>query len=108
MSARVLLVFATFPDLESARRIGNQLVKEELAACVNLVPQIESIYRWKGTLERSAETLALIKTTAEAYAVLEKRLHELHPYDVPEIIAVDLQAGLPAYLDWVRESVDFK
>jgi len=105
MSARVLLVFATFPDIDTARKIGAQLVEKQLAACVNLVPQIESIYRWKGSIETSAEILALIKTTADTYAALESRLRELHPYEVPEIIAVDLQVGLPAYLGWVRESV---
>jgi periplasmic divalent cation tolerance protein len=105
MSDAVLVVFATFPDAETARSIGRKLVEEQLAACANLVPQLESIYRWKGAVETANEVLALIKTTAASYAKLEARLRELHPYEVPEIIALEVRAGLPAYLDWVRESV---
>ena len=105
MSESVLVVFATFPDAETARGIAKKLVEEQLAACVNLIPQIESIYRWKGAVETADEVLALIKTTASGYPKLEARIRELHAYEVPEIIALDASAGLPAYLNWVRESV---
>ncbi len=96
-----LLVFSTFPDAGRARAVGRVLVAERLAACVNLLPGVTSIYVWQGQEEESAETLALIKTRRELYPALEARLRALHPYEVPEIIAVDVAAGLPAYLQWV-------
>jgi periplasmic divalent cation tolerance protein len=71
---------------------------------VNLVPQIESIYRWEGKLEESAEALAIIKTTTWRYDRLETRIRELHPYVIPEVIAISVQGGLPAYLDWILQS----
>ena len=98
-----LLVFSTFPDAARAREVGRQLVAERLAACVNLLPGVTSIYVWQGREEESAETLALCKTRREIYPALEARLRELHPYEVPEIVAVELAAGLPAYLQWVAE-----
>ena len=96
-----LLVFSTFPDAAHARGIGRVLVAERLSACVNLLPGVTSIYVWQGKEEESAETLALIKTRRELYPALEARLRTLHPYEVPEIVAVELAAGLPAYLQWV-------
>ncbi len=104
MAADVLLVVSTCPDAETAQRIGYTLVCEKLAACANILPQIRSIYRWKGNIEDASEVLVLFKTTAETYARFEQRLKELHPYDVPEIIAVPLARGLPDYLAWVAES----
>ncbi len=98
-----LLVFSTFPDADRAREIGRQLVAERLAACVSLVPGVRSIYVWEGRTEESGETLALIKTRREIYPALESRLQALHPYDVPEIVAVELTAGLPAYLRWLAD-----
>ncbi len=101
----ILLVFATFPDLARAREIGRILVAERLAACVNVLSApVESIYTWQGQQEEAAETLALIKTTRARYDALQERLRALHPYDVPEIIALPLAAGLPDYLRWVGES----
>ena len=97
----VLLVFSTFPNAAQAREIGRVLVAERLAACVNLLPGVTSIYVWQGKEEESAETLALIKTRRELYPALEARLRALHPYEVPEIVAVEFAAGLPAYLEWV-------
>ena len=96
------LILCTFPDADLARAIGTILIEEQLAACVNLIPGVESIYRWQGAMETSAEVLAIFKTMASAYAAFEKRLRDLHPYEVPEIIALPVIAGLPAYLDWVR------
>src|SRR5438874_13390226 len=98
MAEEALLVLSTFPDLESARRVGRTLVEEKLAACVNIMPQIESIYRWQGNVETSGEALALIKTTIGKYRQLEERIRALHSYEVPEIVALRLHDGLPDYL----------
>lgn len=97
----VVVVACTFPEPEVARQIGTLLVERQLAACVNLLPGAESIYAWQGEVHRDSEVLALIKTTAAGYPALQAALLELHPYDVPEVIALPLAAGAPAYLDWV-------
>lgn len=97
----VRLVFCTCPDAASAERIADALVGEHLAACVNLLPGVTSVYRWQGRLERAGEVLLLIKTTADRLGALSARLAELHPYELPEVLAVEAGAGLPAYLDWV-------
>lgn len=101
----VRLVLCTFPDVEKAREIGMKLVEERLAACVNLLPGVESIYRWQGVVESSAEVLAIFKTTADGWAAFAARLKELHPYEVPEIIAVEPDQVTAAYAKWVGESV---
>ena len=101
----LLLVLCTFPDMENARQIGTTLVESQLAACVNLFPAIESIYRWRGKVELASEVLAIFKTTRVAYPAFEARLKELHPYDVPEIVAILPQEVHPAYAEWVREAV---
>ena len=101
----ILLVFSTFPDLDKARQTGTMLVDSQLAACVNLCPPIESIYRWKGTIETSTEVLAIFKTTVQAYPAFEKRLTELHPYEVPEIIALPAEKAAEAYACWVTDEV---
>ena len=103
-SMEVILVFCTFPDAELARQIGTSLVNSKLAACVSLVPGLESIYHWQGKVETSQEVLALFKTTTSFYPELEQRLIELHPYDVPEILAVSPKAVSPAYAQWVGDS----
>ncbi|MCX6966573.1 MAG: divalent-cation tolerance protein CutA [Verrucomicrobia bacterium] len=99
-----LLVMSMFPDTEIARTISRTLVEEQLAACANLVPGAESIYWWKGVIESSSEVMAFFKTTEEQYKRFETRLKELHPYEVPEIIALQPANGLPAYLEWVAEN----
>jgi periplasmic divalent cation tolerance protein len=104
MAGQTLLALSTFPDVETARRIVRELVEARLVACGNIIPQIESIYRWEGKIEASGEVLALFKLPAERYPGFEKKLKSLHPYDVPEIIALDVASGLPEYLRWVRES----
>ncbi|MES2596139.1 MAG: divalent-cation tolerance protein CutA [Verrucomicrobiota bacterium] len=101
----VRLVLCTFPDVEKAREIGTKLVEERLAACVNLVPGVESIYRWQGQVESSAEVLGIFKTTADGWTDFEARLRELHPYEVPEIIAVAPEKVTAAYAMWVGEEV---
>jgi periplasmic divalent cation tolerance protein len=101
MADEALLVFSTFPDVATARRIGRQLVEEHCAACANILPQVESIYWWEGKVESANEALALFKTTAGRYAALERTLRQLHPYEVPEIIALRIDRALPDYLRWV-------
>lgn len=101
----VIVVLCTFPSHELARQTGTILVEAQLAACVNLCPSVESIYRWEGKVESSQEVLTLMKTTAELYPRLEARLKALHPYEVPEIIALPATQVLPAYGRWVQESV---
>lgn len=105
MSGEVVLAFSTFPDVETARRIARELVTENLAACANVIPKIESIYRWQGKIEQEDETLVLFKTTAARFAAFEEKLKSLHPYDVPEIICTRIDRGSPAYLNWVRQNV---
>jgi len=99
-----LIVFSTFPDAETARAIARSVVEEQLAACANVLPGVESIYRWKGAIETSGEVMIIFKTTGERYPGLEARIKKLHPYEVPEIVALHPSAGLPAYLRWVEES----
>jgi len=101
--SEVLLVVTTLPDRATAERIAEALVTARVAACVNVLAECTSIYRWQGRVERAGEVPMLIKTTREAYARLEETLRTLHPYDVPEIVALPVTAGLPAYLDWVTQ-----
>jgi periplasmic divalent cation tolerance protein len=97
----VIAVFSTFPNAEVASSVARTLVDERLCACVNLVPAIRSIYRWQGAICDEVEVLALIKTTEDRLAALEARLVELHPYDVPELIALPVAGGHAPYLAWV-------
>lgn len=101
----IVICFSTCPDRESAARIAEALVRERLAACVNIVPGLQSVYRWQGAIERSDETLLLIKTTRAGLPALSARIVELHPYELPEVVAVEVAGGLSAYLDWVAEQV---
>ncbi len=104
MAGEALLVLSTFPDVETARRIAGELLDAHLIACANLAPAVESIYRWEGKIETASETLAFFKTTADRFSELEAKLRAAHPYDVPEIIALPIAHGLPAYLRWVAQS----
>jgi periplasmic divalent cation tolerance protein len=97
----VLLALSTFPDRETAQRISNQLVTEKLAACANILPAIESVYRWKGKIETGNETLVFFKLSEDRQSAFQEKLRSLHPYEVPEIIFVPVSAGLPEYLRWV-------
>lgn len=99
----VLICLTTCPDRDAADHIASALVQERLAACVNIVPGIASIYRWQGEIVRDDELLLIIKTTAERMPALKSRLPELHPYELPELLAVEPADALPAYLDWVRD-----
>lgn len=97
----VLLVFATLPDVATARGLARTLVEARLAACVSTLAPCSSVYRWQGKVEESTEVPVMIKTTAARYADLEKAIRDAHPYELPEIVAVPVQHGLPAYLEWV-------
>ena len=99
------LVFVTAPTAEKAAELGRTLVEEKLAACVNVVPGLRSIYTWEGKLEDTAEALMLVKTRAEQFEALRARVVALHPYQCPEVLKVAVDAGHPPYLDWVRGAV---
>ncbi len=99
------LVLTTCGSLEEARGIAQTLVERQLAACVNIVPQMESVYRWQGEVETATEWLLVIKTTAEAFDRLRETLSELHSYELPECIAIAVEDGSAAYLEWIGESV---
>lgn len=96
-----LLVLTTLPDAESARKLARHLIDTHVAACVNILAPCESVYRWQGAVESGQEVPLLIKTTAARYAALESAIRARHPYELPEIVAVPVACGLPAYLGWV-------
>jgi periplasmic divalent cation tolerance protein len=96
-----LLVITNLPDATSASALAEALVAERLAACVNILAPCLSVYRWQGKTESASEVPLLIKTTTARYAELQAVIRQQHPYELPEIIAVPIQHGLPAYLDWV-------
>lgn len=105
MSESARLVFCTCPDAACAETIARTVVERKLAACVGRLPGLTSVYRWRGEIETAAEHLLLIKTDATHYPALETSLRELHPYEVPEILAVPVSTGLPDYLAWLSESL---
>jgi periplasmic divalent cation tolerance protein len=96
-----LLVLTNLPDRAAAERLAEELVQRNLAACVNILAPCRSVYRWKGAVQHDEEHPMLIKTTHERYGALEQTLRAGHPYELPEIIAVPIERGLPAYLEWV-------
>jgi periplasmic divalent cation tolerance protein len=104
MSQEILLALSTFPDTETAHRISSQLVTEKFVACANILPGAESIYCWKGKLERGNETLVFFKLSEDRQSAFQDKLKSLHPYEVPEIILVPISSGLPEYLSWVAEN----
>jgi periplasmic divalent cation tolerance protein len=101
MKSTKLLVLTNVPDRAVAEKLADMLIEKQLAACVNILAPCRSVYRWKGAVQHDEEHPMLIKTTAERYAALEQALRSGHPYELPEIIAVPIERGLPAYLDWV-------
>lgn len=105
ITARPLLAISTAGDPEEAERLARALVEERLAACVNVVPGVTSFYRWKGEVESDGELILLIKTSSAKLTVLRARWRELHSYDLPELVAVELEHGDPEYLDWVLAEV---
>lgn len=104
MAEEIWLALSNFPDPETAGRIAEQLVRQKFAACANILPGVRSIYRWKGQVEEATETTVLFKTTRARFAALQAKLQELHPYEVPEVIALPLADGLSDYLRWVAEN----
>jgi periplasmic divalent cation tolerance protein len=101
-----VVVLSTVGKLEDAERIARALVERGLAACVNVVPAVTSIYRWKGKLEQDEERLLVIKTGAERYPALREALVALHPYEVPEVLALPVADGHPPYLEWLDASIN--
>ncbi|GAB4172649.1 MAG: divalent-cation tolerance protein CutA [Wenzhouxiangellaceae bacterium] len=106
--SRLLLVHTTVGDREQAARIGRTLVEEHLAACVSIVDGAESIYPWQGRIERARETGLLIKTTASGFETLARRLRELHPYELPELLATEVVEADPGYAQWLRDWIEHK
>lgn len=104
MAREALVVLTTWPEVERARAAAHTLVEERLAACANIVPNVESIYRWEGKVETSAEVLMVLKTTRDRYPALQARITELHSYEVPEIVALRVEDGLPQYVKWVGDN----
>jgi len=103
MDKDALLIISSAPDSATSEKIASALVEQELAACVNILPGVRSIYKWQGKMEAGNEQLLLIKAPQSAYAAIEQQIEAMHPYELPEIIAVSIEAGLPAYLGWVME-----
>ena len=104
MADETLLVVSTFPDTETARRISERLVAEHFVACANILPAVQSIYYWQGAVERAEESMVFLKTTAIRWPEVRAKLKTLHPYDVPEIVAIPITDGWPEYLQWVSEN----
>ena len=101
----VRVVLVSGPDSETLESIGRSLVDERLAACVNIIPGMTSVYRWQGETKADPEALAIIKTTRDRIPAVQLRVADLHPYDVPELVSLEVAEGSPAYLRWVTESV---
>ncbi len=99
------IVLTTAGSEQEARKIAHSLVERRLAACVNIVPQVTSIYRWQGKIEEAQEWLLVVKTTAAAFGKVREAIAELHSYDVPECICLTIEDGSPNYLEWIAESV---
>jgi len=102
----VILVYINFPNRECARHIGTALIEKQLAACVNIIPEIESIYQWEGEVKTENEVMTIVKTTASRYKQLEKYVLENHPYDVPEVISLPISQGSESYLNWVQDQME--
>lgn len=106
MSGDYLLILCTCPTSSAATAIATALLEERVAACANQVPGIKSMYRWEGRVEHDDEVLLLIKTTSQMFAQVEAIIGNLHPYELPEIIAVPLAAGSEAYLNWIKSATE--
>ncbi|MEJ1296828.1 MAG: divalent-cation tolerance protein CutA [Candidatus Sedimenticola sp. (ex Thyasira tokunagai)] len=106
MTAEALLVYCTCPDRETATTIAGRLIDERLAACVTISTPVTSVYHWQGACETAEELQLLIKTTRPRYPELERRIQTLHPYELPEIVAVTVERGLPGYLNWVNQCTE--
>ena len=105
MGAESLVVLCTCPDEGTGQRVARSLVEEGLAACVNAIPNIVSTYRWEDRVQDDREVLLLIKSSSSVYGRLEARIRELHPYELPEVVAVPVVRGSAAYLDWLQAAL---
>lgn len=105
MSTHYQIILCTCPDFDTANRIARQLVSAKLAACINILPAVTSVYEWQGQIETAQEQLLLIKSCQSHYARIEVEIKALHPYELPEIIAVAIENGLPDYLKWINSCV---
>ncbi|MGV6818785.1 MAG: divalent-cation tolerance protein CutA [Thiotrichales bacterium] len=99
----IMVVLTTWPDREGAEKVAAHLVESGLAACINILPPMTSIYRWEGKTQQGTEHQLVIKTTSTAYPELEQYLLNQHPYELPEILCIPVDKGLPAYMNWVKE-----
>ena len=104
MADQILLAISTFPDADTASRVAQTLVEEKFAACANLIPAVQSIYRWKEKIETADEVIVFFKTIQDRRAAFEEKLRSLHPYEVPELIFVEIDSGSPDYLCWVNDN----
>lgn len=102
MSADAHIVLNTCPDTDTAQHIAGILVEENLAACVNIIGNVRSVYRWQNQIQNDSEVLLLIKSPVSRFSALRDRLQELHPYELPEIVSVPISDGLPEYLAWIN------
>lgn len=105
MNLDFIVILTTSPDIETSRKISNSLVENRLAACVNIIPGIESIYLWNEKLCHESEFLLIIKTGKDLYNSVESMIRTLHPYELPEIISLEIYNGFEKYLDWIEKSV---
>lgn len=99
-----IIILTTLPDEAVARRLAQELIKGQMAACINILPRMSSIYSWKGKIEEGQEHLLMIKTRAECYSAIEQAIKAQHPYELPEIIATPISHGLPEYMNWIDEN----
>jgi len=102
----VVVIFVTAPDVRVANRIAQTLVQERLAACVNILPGVRSHYWWEGEVQESSELLMLLKARKTDVQAVANRVRELHPYEVPEVVAADIVGGLPSYIDWIQAETE--
>jgi periplasmic divalent cation tolerance protein len=100
MTTEMLLIYCNCPDRECAEQIANHLLDQSLAACISIIPPVTSIYQWQGKREVAEESMLLIKSSRKAYDAVEQAILTLHPYELPEIVAVSVELGLPGYLQW--------
>jgi len=105
-SSEAIVVLITAANTAEATRLAEMLVASHLAACVQILPEMESVYRWQGKIERAGEILILVKTLHSKFEQLEREVRSIHSYETPEIIALPVVAGSPAYLDWLRQSLE--
>ncbi|MGR8948264.1 MAG: divalent-cation tolerance protein CutA [Gammaproteobacteria bacterium] len=100
-----LIVLCSCPNHESAEQIASALVEQRLAACVNIIPGVQSVYRWEGNIAKDEELLLVVKTAVDSYDDLQASIVDMHPYELPEVIAVSIERGLSGYLQWIQEQL---